>query len=366
MKMIHLMAKTSAPLLALLLLAASCEKFRATEDVTDTGGKDAPGKLSVLVEGPETRAAYTDVIGKEGVINNAAVFVFAPNMPYAIQGWKKVESGSSCEFQLPAGSYQVFVVSNTSEDFSGISKLTGLTSGWTYKLSNDDPSKGFQGLYYSGTAVAVTAGGNTGVTASVSRVAARVTLTGVTNATSSAITVKRAFLSNVAATYCGNSTVTPTYINQQGRNSRTKTDIIDAASDLAGTYASLTYADINQSVAAKSTLSTKYPFYCYQNRSATAPAGFTTTTYAGEYTVLVVVATVGGTDYYYPVVLDPSSMGTTYSVEKNKAYSVALTIAGPGSDDPNKPVTGVSAKATIKISNWDVKKVNSIYDKSFK
>lgn len=352
----------SAAMGAALLLTVSCEKFRAAEPATDTGGKDDAGRLSVRVEAPQTRAVYTDIIGKEGAINNATVFIFAPDSRGALRARKTINSGSSCEFQLNTGSYQMFVVSNASEDFSGVTKVADITSGWTFKLSNDNPSVGFQGLYYNSTGITVNANAMTSVTASVSRVAARVALVGVTNATSSAITVKRVFLSNVAATYCDNSAASPTYINQQGRNSRTETDIIDSASDLAGNYAALTYADINTSVAAGGTLSTKYPLYCYQNRSTTAPAGFTTTTYAGEYTTLVVVATVGGKDYYYPVVLDPADMGTTYSVERNKAYSVSLTIGGRGSNDPNNPVTGVSTAATVQISDWIT---GDKYEKSF-
>jgi hypothetical protein len=62
--------------------------------------------------------------------------------------------------------------------------------------------------------------------------------------------------------------------------------------------------------------------------------------------VLTVVATVDGKIQYYPVVLDSAVL------ERNKTYTVGLTITGPGSDDPNKPVEKGSVNITLTVAGW--------------
>ena len=49
---------------------------------------------------------------------------------------------------------------------------------------------------------------------------------------------------------------------------------------------------------------------------------------------------------YYPVVLDNAVL------ERNKTYTVGLTITGPGSSDPDKPVDKGSIAVTISVSGW--------------
>ena len=62
--------------------------------------------------------------------------------------------------------------------------------------------------------------------------------------------------------------------------------------------------------------------------------------------ILVVAATVSGKQYYYPVVLDDATL------DRNKTYTVGLTITGLGSEDPNQPVVKGSISASITVSGW--------------
>ena len=67
------------------------------------------------------------------------------------------------------------------------------------------------------------------------------------------------------------------------------------------------------------------------------------------------VATVSGKKYYYPVVLDNATL------ERNKTYTVGLTITGLGSEDPNKPVEKGTISASITVSGWTA---GAVYDET--
>jgi len=69
----------------------------------------------------------------------------------------------------------------------------------------------------------------------------------------------------------------------------------------------------------------------------------------------VVAATIEGKLYYYPVVLNNST------IERNTTYTVALTITSLGSDDPNKPVDKGSADITVSVDGW---KAGATYDET--
>ena len=67
-------------------------------------------------------------------------------------------------------------------------------------------------------------------------------------------------------------------------------------------------------------------------------------TFYARKTRIVVTATIGGTKYYYPVLIDFPA--------RNSAYTVELTITGLGSTDPDKPVEKGSITATVTVDPW--------------
>jgi hypothetical protein len=373
MKMIHLTAKASALLLA-LLLAASCEKFRATEDVTDTGGK---GSLTVSFafpqeSVPQTKAVDTDETSDELKVIRVAALVYSggslETYEFSEGDWSPLSTLTMTLDNINPGSKTVRVVVNPPSDFDCTDYTTPAKLD-AYKFDIDDEAGSYNlNLQMEGSGSCTV---KTGQTAScdvtVTRICARVRLASVKNSAGSDIYLQRAFLTNVPYYFSlsgGDETPSGGY-NRQGRTSYTTNNIIDSSSD--ADMPLLTYQDIKSTVGSGDTYSLTYPeFYCYQNESTDIPAGWVSGKTTIECACLVVVASVGGTTYYYPVVLSADETGGTYGIERNRTYDVYLTIAGPGSDDPNKPVTGVSAKATIKISDWDVAKTNSTYEKSFK
>ena len=94
--------------------------------------------------------------------------------------------------------------------------------------------------------------------------------------------------------------------------------------------------------------------YVGTDSSTTAPTGFQST-FSAQRTVLTVVATVSGKKYYYPVVLDNATL------ERNKTYTVGLTITGLGAEDPNKPVEKGTISASITVSGWTA---GAVYDET--
>ena len=58
----------------------------------------------------------------------------------------------------------------------------------------------------------------------------------------------------------------------------------------------------------------------------------------------MVAATISGTKYYYPVTIN--------TPERNKAYTVELTITGLGSTDPDQPVSKGAITASVTVQEW--------------
>ena len=54
---------------------------------------------------------------------------------------------------------------------------------------------------------------------------------------------------------------------------------------------------------------------------------------------------IDGTKYYYPVTLNKK-------LERNKAYTVEMTITGLGSTDPDEPIVKGSFTASITVQDW--------------
>ena len=87
-------------------------------------------------------------------------------------------------------------------------------------------------------------------------------------------------------------------------------------------------------------------FYAFPNPLTTPNNGFHET-FTPTATVLMVVVTVKGTDYYYPVPLRNGLLANT-------EYKVSLTLAGLGNteDDPFARIDKGDLKATISVSPW--------------
>ena len=294
-------------------------------------------------------SAYTTAQTYESQVNDVQILVFGSDG--AINFYKDLGSSTSGSINTTAGTKSVWAVVN-GPDLSGIGTLSALQATALDLSANSTTASA--GFVMAGSSTAtVSSGSSASCAITVSRLAARVALTSVVNNLPSsygAITINRVFLSNVVGNQnIAGSAAVSTWYNKEGRadeSTRNTAHIIDGSTYKASCE-SLTYRNVGNSVSNGSSLtpSTPYLFYSYANSATTAPNGFSSS-FAAQRSVLVVVATVSGTTYYYPVVLDDAV------IARNTAYTVGLTITGLGSDDPNKPVSKGNLTASVTVSGW--------------
>ncbi len=327
------MKKTIIAMAAACAALAACSKEPISSAIV-TPSEEGVGQITFTVAGDEpaeTRAvtAYTTAQTYESQVNKVQVFVFG--------------SDGAINFYQNLG---------TGPDLSTIGTLSALqATAVDLSANSTTASTGF--VMAGSSTVSVTNGGTASCAITVSRLVSRVALSTVVNKlpqSYGAITVDRVFLSNVVGNQnlAGNAAAS-TWYNKNGRadeSTRNTAHIIDGSTYKASCE-TLTYKGVSQSVAngAAHTPSTPYLFYSFPNSSTAAPSGFQST-FAAQRSVLTVVATISGKTYYYPVVLDNATL------ERNKSYTVGLTITGLGSEDPNKPVEKGSLSASITVSGW--------------
>ena len=355
------MRKTSKTIIALFAIAslAACNK-----DITPEGGiPTGEGQITFSLDFPEaiqTKAvsAYTTAQTYETQVNSVQVLVFDA----AGKIDKYVDAGtavSGISVSTVTGAKTVWAVVN-GPSLSSIGSVTELQSkALTLDANSTTASKGF-----------VMAGSNTctvGTTAvtcaiTVSRFVSRVALVSVTNKlpeSYGSLTVDCAYLTNVVGNQnIAGSAAAATWYNKFGRadeSTQVESHIIDGSTYKAS-CPDMTYRSIagNAANGASLTPATPYLMYGYPNSSTVAPKAFSTA-FTAQRTVLVVKATISGKASYYPVVLDDAVLA------RNTSYTVALTVTGPGSEDPNEPVVKGSMTASITVSPWAA---GAVYDET--
>ena len=331
---------------------AACNKEPL--DVTPKVEPQGEGTITFSIDAeqaPVTKAvsAYTTAQTYESQVNKVQVFVFGADG--AINFYQDLGNKTSGSISTTAGAKTVWAVVN-GPNLSSIGTLSALQATAVDLSANSTTAS--TGFVMAGSAsVTVTAGASANCGITVSRLVSRVALQSIVNklpASYGAITIDRVFLSNVVGNQnMAGSAAAATWSNKDGRadeSTRNAAHIIDGSTYKASCEA-LTYKGVSQSIANGSshTPSTPYLFYSFPNSSTTAPNGFQAT-FAAKRSVLTVVATIASTKYYYPVVLDDATL------DRNKTYTVGLTITGLGSDDPDKPVSKGSISASITVSGW--------------
>lgn len=329
----------------MLAALASCTK--QAEPAVESG----VGELTVnVVEAARTKAAYTTAQPYEETISFLNVYVY--DSAGKLTASRRLGSGTtSCTFSVLTGPKTVVAVANYDPDDASALTYSGLLNNTV--ISMDDNSK-TTGFVMMGSKVNFNVSSSSTATCNIAldRVLARVALRSITNSSGQTITIKNAVLNNVVSETGleGDVPSSPAWINKEGRKdetTRNSTHIIDG-STYAASCPTLTFKSVGQTVANGSSLplTTPYLFYCCANDSQTPPTGFHST-FSEQQTVLTVTAVYNGTTYYYPVVI-----ASTYGIRANYAYTVDLTITGPGSDDPVKPVSKGSMQVSVYVSNW--------------
>lgn len=350
-----------------ITLIAACAALAACNkepiDINPTIESQGEGVITFSIsaeQAPLTKAvsAYTTAQTYESQVNKVQIFVFGSDG--AINFYQNLGTKTSGSISTTSGAKTVWAVVN-GPDLSSIGKLSDLQAK-AVALSENSTTAATGFVMAGSNSVTVANGTAANCAITVSRLVSRVALVNVINKLPSsygAITIDRVFLSNVVGNQnlAGNASAS-TWYNKEGRadeSTRNAAHIIDGSTYKASCEA-LTFKNVAQSVAngATHTPTTPYLFYSFPNSSTTAPAGFKST-FAAQRSVLVVATTISGKQYYYPVVLDDATL------DRNKTYTVGLTITGLGSEDPNQPVVKGNLSASITVSGWTA---GAVYDET--
>ena len=282
----------------------------------------------------------------ETAVNNVQILVF--DSTGALNAYVDADkSVAGITINTTTGSKTVWAVVNC-PDLSSVTTIGGMTAK-TIDLG-DNSTTSSEGFVMAGSTTCTVSSSTATAIITVNRFVSRVALAKVTNSlpdSYGSLTVNNVTLTNVVGNQNLAGAATPsTWYNKMGRKdgATASSQIIDGSSYLAS-CPTLTFKSISSSVANGSSLtpSTPYLLYCYPNSTTTDATGWASS-FTARKTRLVVTATISGTKYYYPVVID--------TPQRNTAYTVELTITGLGSTDPDKPVQKGTISAIVSVQGW--------------
>ena len=341
------MKKTLFIMAAVAAMACSCDKDADCEPCQEAQTKATLNVSLDFEDEPQTRAtSYVAAQTYETKVNDVQVLVF--DSTGALNAYVDADTKTSgISISTTAGSKTVWAVVN-GPNLSSITTLSALQSTAVDLGANSTTET--TGFVMAGSTTCTV--GSSAATASVAvkRLVARVALQKINNslpASYGALTVNNVTLINVVGNQnlAGSASIS-TWYNKMGRKKdATATGQIIDGSTYVAEIPTLTFKSVGTSVANGGSLTptTPYLFYCYPNSTSTDATGWSSS-FTARKTRLVVAATIGGTKYYYPVVIDTPA--------RNTAYTVELTITGLGSTDPDKPVQKGSITASVTVEGW--------------
>ena len=342
-------------ILAAALMSASCEQ---TKDIEESKGE---GGLTIEISDSVLTKANTADEEDEAALNTLNVAIFQGN---AFYGWYSKSdftfsggTGTKTFAKVPVATYTVLVVANGPSDITSLTTMSAIRSK-AITLANCSSSNGY---VMAGEAQAsVTNGGSATAAVTLNRHAARVRLIKVTNSVPSGynpttISVKGVFLENVNSAWTVKADANATtFTNLAGRsagnsNSTNTEHYIKNASMLQYACTGV-FPSSAVSIARGSNNQPNWRTYCFpvynvnKSNDQTGPISSA----SGVLARFVVLATVNGADYYYPVTLVKDNA----TLMRNYTYDVDLTISGTGSTDPNVPVERGALTATVTVTDW--------------
>ena len=331
---------------AIAAIACSCEPEKDCLPCQEEKTATLNVSLDFKDDNQTKATCYVTSQTYETAVNNVQVLVF--DSTGALNAYVDADkSVTGITINTTAGSKTVWAVVN-GPDLSSVTTVSGL-SAMAIDLG-DNSTTASAGFVMAGSTTCTVSSSTATASISVRRFVARVALAKVSNSlpdSYGSLTVNSVALINVVGNQNLAGAATPsTWYNKMGRKdgATASSQIIDGSSYLAS-CPTLTFKSISSSVANGSSLtpSTPYLLYCYPNSTSTDAEGWSSS-FTARKTRLVVTATISGTKYYYPIVIDAPT--------RNTAYTVELTITGLGSTDPDKPVVKGSINASVTVQGW--------------
>lgn len=345
--------KTRRMIIALALLAVGCTAKTEPEST----GSDACLNLTF----PQLMETRATVAANDGEKNIKKLFLAVFDASGKLENSHactsaEIENIGSTGFSMKVkrGKKTVWAVANV--DVSKFGSAKTLTAFESVAVSLSDAS-GLDDFAMKGSLKDLDVNSSTPVDASITltRFACRVSLTKVTNSlpeSYGAMQVKSIYLANVVCNDNIAQTASPsTWCNRLGHKGTklTEANVVGNGST-AAENAVMTYCSVSASVAAgKSQTIAGKQVYGFRNASEANPvaraSGFPAN---GCCSVLYVIATVGGTDYWYPVAVKGLSSNNNYNIE----LTVTMPGQRPGDEDFGSLIDKGEAKALITVSDW--------------
>lgn len=314
--------------LVLSVLAVSCTG--QTASLENVCWKDIRFSIDDSAATP-TRSTSLNV---ENSISDIQIAVYSPSGQFCTGG---EISGGTLTLSVPVemAGYSVAALVNAGASLSScktLEKISDLQSS----LSGNKPAAGSI-LEMFGVAGKQTFHSGTTCVVPVSRIPAKVEIDKIVNQIPSKpdFTIKSIYLINVNTSSNVAGGVSSAVWKQQRKLQPLETDVLEYTCD-----------KIEKKLDFGGSYDTPHYFYCYANPTT---ADTSSPTWSPRYTRLVVEADYNGTTCYYPI----SIVGSGKTLDSGNEYVITqLTITGPGSDDPDVPISKMDASFSVTINDW--------------
>lgn len=243
----------------------------------------------------------------------------------------------SLKLMLPAGKpeFKVAAFVNSATDIRTCSTFSSISGVNSSLLSNASGGKNELEMY--GTLTDVAFSSTTPCVVPVERPAAKVEIDAIENRIESKppFEIKGIYLINVNTQSATNGSVSEKVWYQKRRYVPDESSVVTYTADM-----------FDRTLAYGACYDTKHYFYCYSNPTTTDSSS---QTWCDRFTRLVVEAEYNGRICYYPI----NIVGSDGRLDGGRLYRISkLTITGPGSDDPDVPISRSDAGFSISVQNW--------------
>ena len=344
--------------LLLALTAASCTQWQPIA---------GEGALTIVIPGAgSTTKAVSDITAcsYEVAVNQLQLLLFRDDgtrCDYLSLDASSVSFPYTKQYpSLGAGTYRIYAVAN-GPDLRTVTTEPAL-SQTAVSLADCGLTDATGFVMMGGTEVQIHSGETSQANIPMSRFASRVRVTSIRNrlpagyAAGGAMYIKGIFLINARETWTLGGTGTPSgWLNLGGREvgkaaSTLRQDYISTAEQVPAAYRSHLFRTMAVSLARNQEYNPADAcFYSFPNNVTVDHTGPDATEESGAAARLVVLATVNGEDWWYPITLLKDGTG----LERNTTYDITLTICASGSADPNEPVVEARLVATLSCNAWD-------------
>lgn len=328
----------------------ACTRQRIPVIPGEAGEKESLLTLT-LAGSAESKASGAEhgVQAEDNYINTLEVFIFHTEGSKAgiLDAYKKFTASdgiSNLKIKATTGKKKIYAVVNSHrESWEGIYTLSGFQQ--ERALLQEDNVKDY---IMTGEAD-ITLQVATSVTLTVSRLVARICLTGIkslfrgTPYEGCQLSDVKAYLINVHGVkhiYDGNLSV-PVILNRRAL----KEEDINACA-----MKGMLCEDI-PALKDDTGYTVPHYFYTYENMPETE-------TENNRFTRLVIQADLNGHTYYYPVNINQPGYGYAVSnnhrgIKRNTSYQINVTILRPGSTDPDKPMEHGALSVNLNVLDWN-------------